>query len=198
MPCIKTVQVHGLPAIKVLATNPVKHTNNNFRGKRLWHRPISRNTLVQVCCIRIRRRDMAWRSSTVFPPVCCVFDESCTCDSFLDICRSNMKVWARRCSRKSSTAVSFAASTPVRAVQVEHITLTPCVESARFQLLESNALSKSWFQTANLAPLHPEPQRFARSLQYTPLGEGNGGKVGGRRRKVQGARCMLTRKLTLD
>ena len=32
------------------------------------------------------------------------------------------------------------------AVQVEHITLTPCVESTWFQLLESTSLSGHWFQ----------------------------------------------------
>ena len=43
------------------------------------------------------------------------------------------------------------------AVQVEHISLTPRVESAWFQLVESKVLSTFWFQLCQPAPLQPGP-----------------------------------------
>ena len=41
---------------------------------------------------------------------------------------------------------SHTSQHPGGAVQVEHIGLTPRVESARFQLLESTVISSHWFQ----------------------------------------------------
>ena len=47
---------------------------------------------------------------------------------------------------------------PGKAVQVQvgHISLTPRVESARFELLEITVLSSHWFQLCNLRPYIPE------------------------------------------